>query len=433
MSYEKNIIKQCFHNVDTFNLCAATLTDDMFMEQTNKNIWKVFMYLYKHNINLSLSSVRDTLRDIGSSELIDEFGSILTEKHQDEEEWKYHVFAIKENYKKHLIFKSCNSIIDDLGLIDSSEAVMSLNNLLFAIDDTDKEEINIKKAMSSTIEDVLKYQSGQLRYAFKTGLNDIDELCPIFIGEYLLLAGDSGSGKTAFIIQLIKSLAENNKDVSFLLFSLEMKFDRIMRRFISNYLEISEDELTAKNNIKLSDSQYKLLQDLGAKFKSKPPIDMEIFDKEVDIFGIITKSKKFINKKKNKNCFIIVDNLDKISKKNEDSNMHHNQCSQALLALKQETNCNVILLHHLSKEIKRKSDKSYKPDIVDIRGSQKVVDDVDAVFLTWRPDAYEDVISNDPSLEGAFVLVPAKYRDGSKDYDIMLKHDIKYSKFSNLD
>jgi replicative DNA helicase len=113
--------------------------------------------------------------------------------------------------------------------------------------------------------------------------------------------------------------------------------------------------------------------------------------------------------------------------------MHHNQCSQALLALKQETNCNVILLHHLSKEIKRKSDKSYKPDIVDIRGSQKVVDDVDAVFLTWRPDAYEDVISNDPSLEGTFVLVPAKYRDGSKDYDIMLKHDIKYSKFSNLD
>ena len=61
-----------------------------------------------------------------------------------------------------------------------------------------------------------------------------------------------------------------------------------------------------------------------------------------------------------------------------------------------------------------------------------MVDDADTVWLTYRPDAYDDVIAKYPEEKGKFAIIIDKNRDGEVGFDIVLDHRIKYSQFRDV-
>lgn len=87
------------------------------------------------------------------------------------------------------------------------------------------------------------------------------------------------------------NLMERNDRLAVQFFSLEMKMTRLMRRVISNRLDITEDEMVGKNGFKLSGEQIKQINQLSKEIKASKNYNFEIYDREGDIHNIIRKAK----------------------------------------------------------------------------------------------------------------------------------------------
>ncbi len=76
-------------------------------------------------------------------------------------------------------------------------------------------------------------------------------------GEFVVIAGRTGTGKTALIGTLISQMLENNYNILF--FSLEMKASRIFERLACGYLRLKRRELEKLVLLGLSETKLRVL------------------------------------------------------------------------------------------------------------------------------------------------------------------------------
>jgi len=431
--YGRNILKQAFNHVEVIEHCANLLLPKMFPEKNTQGLWEIFKIIHKQNLKLSLSTVEDTIKKHdGDKNFIAFFHTIIESEYQDEQEWKYHVSYLIEEYRKNELSVLAEYINDNIGLSSSFEIADVINKTIGKIDDTNNDEYEKSSAIDETVSELKKIQKGELSFAYDCGIDAINRNSPICRGYQILWSGSSGCGKTALAIQLMINLMERNDRLAVQFFSLEMKMTRLMRRVISNRLEITEDEMVGKNGFKLSGEQIKQINQLSKEIKASKNYNFEIYDREGDIHNIIRKAKKFVRKYDNYSHIIILDNIDKVKVIGSDSNTHHNLVSQEMLSLKNALDCTNILIHHQTKETEKDESNDRRPTKAGIRGSAKLADDADVIWLIYRPDAYPDVIDKYPGDVGKLIIDVVKYRDGDANFDIEIKHKIQFNQFTDV-
>ena len=71
-----------------------------------------------------------------------------------------------------------------------------------------------------------------------TGYQEIDEQCPMILGENTIIVGRTGKGKTVLGVNFINGILRNNKDSKIMVFSLELKKKAFLQRLLSTEYNI---------------------------------------------------------------------------------------------------------------------------------------------------------------------------------------------------
>lgn len=213
----------------------------------------------------------------------------------------------------------------------------------------------------------------------KTNYGCIDKLIGGFQGgNYVILAGATGMGKTAMAINMIMNIVKQNKKV--LLISLEMTPWEILSRIISKELNITSEAIRNHSLTEKALTKY-------VKY-----IDSEEFKHLQECLTIPANNNLTISKieeivRKSKSNIVFIDYLGLIKSEMKASSYEQiSDISRRLKLLSMETDKPIICLHQLNRAASDRKDK--RPILSDLRDSGKIEQDADFITFVYRPCYY---------------------------------------------
>lgn len=232
------------------------------------------------------------------------------------------------------------------------------------------------------------------------GTDGLDEkITPIEKHHYIIFAGESGVGKTAYSFDMAIKNALLGHVVLYI--SLEMTTDNILTRICRDFAGISKSQWRDKN--KITNKQIEIY-----KKKKKELLKIETFKPygfPKNIEATCENIKKIIQESMCNIAF--VDNLDLIVR-NEKMNDLQNESyiAKFFMDMTNQIKIPTIVLHHIRK--KGSNESKGKIGLDSIKGSSKITHNSDTVVVGARV-AYE---KDTPSEELAkFIIVQKKDRD----------------------
>ncbi len=260
-------------------------------------------------------------------------------------------------------------------------------------------------------------------------------------GDFVIIAGRPGMGKTSFALSLAYYMALEGIPVMF--FSIEMPIRLILLRMISMHSGIPLQRIISKN---LADTEKSKIINAANEISK---LSMFFNDSAQGITQIRSLAKRARTEKGVKAVFI--DYLQQIfvEWKVERREEEISTISRLLKSLAKELNIPVIALSQLSREPERRGDNK-RPQLSDLRESGSLEQDADLVLMLYRDHYYnpcqKSVMSSSPNNEENFdccerarisEIIIAKNRNGPTGTVIgkfigenCLYEDIKYSKVS---
>lgn len=214
----------------------------------------------------------------------------------------------------------------------------------------------------------------------KTNYHSIDSLIGGFQGgNYVILAGATGMGKTAMALNLIMNIVKQNKKV--LLISLEMTSQELLSRIISKELRIPTEALRNRTLTEKNLADYVKYID-SDKFKSL----QEHLSIPATNNLSISKIEEIVRKSKANVVFI--DYLGLVQSELKSSSYEQvSDISRRLKLLAMETDKPIIALHQLNRANADRKEK--RPMLSDLRDSGKIEQDADFITFVFRPFYYE--------------------------------------------
>lgn len=213
----------------------------------------------------------------------------------------------------------------------------------------------------------------------KTEYNSIDNLIGGFQGgNYVILAGATGMGKTAMAINMIMNIIKHNKKV--LLISLEMTPWEILARIISKELKITSESIRNHSLSEQALTRYMQYID-GEEFKHL----QECLTIPANNNLTISKIEEIV--RKSKSNIVFIDYLGLIKSEMKASSYEQvSDISRRLKLLAMETDKPIVCLHQLNRAAADRKDK--RPVLSDLRDSGKIEQDADFITFVYRPCYY---------------------------------------------
>ena len=267
--------------------------------------------------------------------------------------------------------------------------------------------------------DSLNHSESDSSPVMATGFTDLDEALGggLRDGNYIVIAARPSMGKTAFALNLARNVSLDTRHYNnVLFFSLEMSAESLASRLLSAESAVPA-KILRKGGDDLFESEHyinSLLQIIPrfAPYDPKernPSSRLWIDDQSgLTVSQISSRAREFINR--NGKSLIIIDYLQFIS--TNDMPFGSNRVTQVsaisreLKRLAAETNCPVIVLSQLNRELEKRMDK--RPIMSDLRESGAIEQDADLILFIYRDVVYNPD-TDDPSHAE---LIIGKQRDG---------------------
>lgn len=150
--------------------------------------------------------------------------------------------------------------------------------------------ITSREAYTHAMRQVAAFRSGKEK-PVRTKWNNLNAawMDGMLTGWYIVLAGRSSSGKTAFLNELLQSLHEANpgfaEDIEILNFNLEMQAKRLVQRDMSKKLQITMKQLL----LDISDDEFEELKQSKKEFHNKGVHYVESVHRIDDIVDLISE------------------------------------------------------------------------------------------------------------------------------------------------
>ena len=369
--------KQLIHN----HICS-----DMFNNKDYKAIYNIIIkYLQAHSLEeLDANNLIISLdnKDVKYAEYILHLGKWFICS-ADASNW---IMQLQALYEKR-IYKACSTKADFLSA-EKEIGRLKLQNTEQELTDVAMRYLDEYDTMASSI--------------IKTYYQSIDNLIGgLQGGNYMILAGSTGMGKTVMALNLVMSIVKHKKKVLF--FSLEMTPDELLSRIVSKEAEISAEGIRNRN---LSQ------KDLDRYVSYIASNAFNIIQKRISIPSItnldIGKIEEIV--RKSKADVVFIDYLGLIRSDNPKANTYEqiSDISRRLKLLAIESKKPLIVLHQLNRDMKARKDKH--PTLSDIRDSGKIEQDADFITFVYRP-AYYDPAANRTTLE--FMVAKSRHTSGA--------------------
>lgn len=432
-AYEKNVIRQCFIDKEALLFCMERIpNENVFNDSLLKLFWQVYTVIYKQGSAVCESTVEDMLKLTGNEDMIDEFDNLVRVSYKDEDQWKYHLEYMLEQYRKKVLLDMAKAITQNIAKKSSKELAEELNLGLRDVNTADVKTTSFREAYKKTIGQIKDINAGNLRTSLITGHSQFDIKVSVSENKMILIAAQKKIGKSRFVIDLIDRICTRNDNIAIQWYSFEMRSEELIRCFISRKVQLTEHQLLGKN-YKLNADELSKVEAAYNFFQNYP---IEFVDEPLNIFGITSKFESFKHKHPDKHCICIVDNLGLIKPHLNDSLQFEDDVARMFKSLRDSTNSTIFAVHHLTKESESKWNKEagYEPKINHIRGSSRIADFANQVILLHRPDNYDDIMEEarragkEKQLRGLFIVDIAANRDGDTG-KIIMRHDIAHCFF----
>jgi len=246
--------------------------------------------------------------------------------------------------------------------------------------------------------------------AIMSGLHEFDSLTGgLHSGELFVGAGRPGDGKSAVALHVALSAALGGRHVCFS--SLEMTQRQIMDRYFVGYANVEPSHLRKELP---SEGELKRMERLQAEWEKLNLFFNYIPSTKLDVI----RADAMLQRKKGQCDLIVVDYLNMLDSRpgrNETLEQVIAANIRGLKALAMETDCPVLVLAQMNRNIETRSDKMHVPMLSDLRDSGTIEQVADCVFFVYNPSRHgitEDARSGE-SLEGVGKLIVAKNRNGA--------------------
>ncbi len=224
-------------------------------------------------------------------------------------------------------------------------------------------------------------------------------------GEYLIIGGRPGMGKTSFLLNLALNLSKKGTGVLYL--SYESNPEYLMRKIIAMELEIPLSHLTKGD---LNDQEWNAIKTRAVDIDKWP-----LFIKESLSHGVDDLTNQIRRIKSGKNVdVVIVDYLQMIEPLNKRVSREQaiSEVSRRMKQLARELDIAIVVSSQLSRQVETRTGNKI-PMLVDLRESGSIEQDADKVLFIYRPEYYR--LEENEFGESSFGLaemIIAKNRNG---------------------
>lgn len=238
---------------------------------------------------------------------------------------------------------------------------------------------------------VKQAMSGEATVSCRFGIQSLDAMVGgLAKGEYALIGGRPGMGKTAVGMQIALNVARQNKAVAF--FSLEMPARSIIQRALTSvayeggarlaYSDIRKGAFDGQNATALfhAESAFRTLNlwmiEGDGHTPQKLMADAKMLARRAEAMGQGLG-------------LIVVDHIQKVApgrQHNSNKTAEMTEISDALQKMAQSMQCPVLALCQLNRGVEGRDDK--RPGLADLRESGGLEQDADMVILLYREAYY---------------------------------------------
>ncbi len=393
---ERNILGACLLSGDIATDVVGKLSADDFYHTRHKEIFRAISRLVAEGKSPDLITVYEAWENPDAQYL-----SGLTDMIPMNIE--LYCDIVRDKSIRRAMISMLSEIVRDCyeSTLETSDLVDSLNQTALKIPSQREASgpVHISSAVGIAIDEISRqYANKEPVTGISTGLADLDsKMSGLQKGEYIILAGRPGTGKTSLALKFADQAAADGEGVLF--FSLEMKAVRLVKRILAAGARVPGTKmktghitesnmndlvryanLTASRNIYLDDTPGLTITELTARAKR---IAMQ------------------------SNIGLVIVDYVQLARglSNDNRVLEVGQISSGLLALAKDLNVAVVALSQLNRNVEHRTNK--RPTIADLKESGALEQDADVVLMLYRDELY----NSDSPLKGIAEIIIAKGRD----------------------
>lgn len=398
------------NNEAPLEIMSILISED-FYSAANKLIFERMNELFKSNKPIDFVTLTDYLDKNGE---LDSVGGIdyltnLTNSVPSAANFKFYVDIVRRDSLLRKLISVGQKIIENSYQSNDDKAALNFaEKAIFEI--AEKQDFSSLEHIEGVLKEVIEKLNkiakdpSTLR-GISTGFDDLDRLTNgLQNSDLILLAARPGVGKTSFAMNVINNVATKVKK-SCAIFSLEMPKIQIAQRSMCSIGNVSmERALKGKLSV---DEWASLIKASRKLSEAKIYIDDSSINDPNDI---LSKCRRI--KREHGLDLVMIDYLQLMrADKNstfENKVLEVGEITRSLKIAARELDVPIILLSQLSRAVEqRKGD--HRPVLSDLRDSGSIEQDADIVMFIYKPDMYNDVITEESDVAE---LIIAKHRNG---------------------
>lgn len=411
----------------------GVLRPEHFYVEAHKIIFEAIQTLFGAGDPVDMRTVVAQLRKSGKLELIEGAHKIalLTSKVSSAANIEYHARIVIEMAVKRSLIEIASWIHTEA--YDETVDVFSLyEKANLAMQDVldkaigNRAEQPIKLIAVEVVQDVQARMTG-VHTGLDSGFEQLDRLLNGFNKtDLIIVAARPGMGKTAFVVQALKQIAERGEKVG--VFSLEMSAKQLVERLAIAGCEVDGEKVRKGARGGLSEVEFTRFTDAAGTM-----MNLGMYIDDTPMLSVVELRARAMRMKTKYGVSIIaIDYLQLMrgtqgfGPQNRDQEI--GQITRTLKGIAKELDIPVIALSQLNRGVEtRGGDK--RPALSDLRESGSIEQDADVVMFLYRPEYYKITVDADGlPTHGLCEVIVAKHRNGSLD-TVKLKFKGLYTKF----
>jgi len=403
---------------------SSILKAEIFYREANAIVCQAIIDMNQQDIPVDILTVTNFLKEKGSLELIGGPYYIvqLNNKIDGQINIRYYVTILLQRWIQREAIRIGTQLVQDafvenINIYDViTEAISDLEVNLENISDNEATSaVDAVNATQSAI--LLRAQNKLPSLKYLLGHKNLDKNFDFGPNEILLLAGGTGSGKTRFLISLMKYLWKHYNNISTQWWTLEDPIDKLLACFACPEILQTDAYIRGKYEKKMNETEQLKFIDIMQGIAN---YDAEFHDGSATAFQICSKFRNFCKSRENKFNILIVDNYLLMA---GEANVKDDDIMKEFVRTRRMTKGLIIIIHHYGKEFYNKNNlkDNFRPTIDDVKGMESLISRSSQIILFNKPGnfallkdkwkKYREILENE------IILEIAKQRDGKSNVE----------------
>lgn len=370
MQAEQGILGAILIDAKSIEMAAHFVESKHFYNATHSEIYTAMRELYKANKPIDLITMSDLLEKKGMDDAVALVAEIMRNA-SSSASLKTHCEMVVDKWKGRELIGSAHELAERVySGEDYDEARHLAFKALESLTAVGGEEIihDGNDLANSFAEEMERIMSAGGMTGLTTGDEHIDYVTGGFQpGDYITMAARSGGGKTTRALNILSHMMQNGKRC--LMFSMEMKKQRVMMKLASDIASVEFDKIKSAS---MDDKEWSRVSRAVAITKASK---IHVDDSSGLSISDIERKARRLKAKYGELDLIVVDYIQRIKHDSANKYSELSDASNRLKDLFMELNCSGIVLAQLKKN------SMGLPNASDLRETGSIENDSDVIIF----------------------------------------------------